>query len=97
MPRPYPGRSANPGTDPDQECIHAEWSRIPGIDAGKPGAGPEAGRFSQREGIRRLALAAAGEKEKGRKAYQDFFATWTNADQDLPLFRLALSEYAGLK
>lgn len=43
------------------------------------------------------ALAASGEKERGRKAYQDFFASWTNADQDAPLFRLALSEYAGLK
>ncbi len=43
------------------------------------------------------ALAASGNKEKGRKAYQDFFALWVNADQDTPLFRLALSEYAGLK
>jgi tetratricopeptide (TPR) repeat protein len=43
------------------------------------------------------ALAIAGDKEKGRKAYQDFFALWKNADPDAPLFRLALSEYAGLK
>ncbi len=43
------------------------------------------------------ALAASIDKERGRKAYQDFFASWVNADQDIPLFRLALSEYAGLK
>ena len=35
------------------------------------------------------ALAASGEKEKGRKAYQDFFAAWRNASEDVPLFRLA--------
>lgn len=42
------------------------------------------------------ALAASGDKERSRKAYQDFFALWENADQDVPLFRLALSEYASL-
>ncbi len=43
------------------------------------------------------ALALSGEKDKGRKTYQDFFASWIDADQDIPLFRLALSEYASLK
>jgi len=43
------------------------------------------------------ALAASGQKEKGRKAYQDFFTLWKSADEDMPLFRLALSEYARLK
>jgi tetratricopeptide (TPR) repeat protein len=43
------------------------------------------------------AIAASGDKEKGRKAYQDFFASWVNGDQDIPLLRRALSEYASLK
>jgi tetratricopeptide (TPR) repeat protein len=43
------------------------------------------------------AFPASGDKDKGRKAYQDFFAYWANADQDIPLFRRALTEYASLK
>jgi tetratricopeptide (TPR) repeat protein len=43
------------------------------------------------------AMAASGDTIKGRKAYQDFFTVWGNADQNLPVFRRAVAEYAGLK
>jgi hypothetical protein len=40
------------------------------------------------------ACAAAGEKDKARAAYQDFFARWKNADPDLPVLKEAKAEYA---
>jgi len=43
------------------------------------------------------ALAAAGDKEKARAAYQDFFALWKDADPDVPLLQQAKAEYAKLK
>jgi tetratricopeptide (TPR) repeat protein len=43
------------------------------------------------------ALAAAGEREKARTAYQDFFALWNDADPDIPILKQAKSEYASLQ
>ena len=43
------------------------------------------------------ALAAAGEKDKARTAYQDFFALWKDADPDIPILKEAKAEYAKLK
>ena len=39
----------------------------------------------------------AGETVKARKAYQDFFAFWKDADPDIPILREAKAEYAKLK
>jgi eukaryotic-like serine/threonine-protein kinase len=48
-----------------------------------------------------LGLARAyeldGDTEKARKAFQDFFALWKDADQDLPILREAQAEYAKLQ
>ncbi len=46
-----------------------------------------------------LARAAAldGNTSKSRKEYQDFFATWKDADQDLPVLVQAKKEYEQLK
>ena len=43
------------------------------------------------------AFTAAGDKEKARAAYQDFFAMWKDADPDVPLLQQAKGEYAKLK
>jgi len=43
------------------------------------------------------ALAAAGEKDKARTAYQDFFSLWKDADPDIPILIQAKSEYAKLQ
>jgi tetratricopeptide (TPR) repeat protein len=43
------------------------------------------------------ALAAAGEKEKARTAYQDFLGLWKDADLDIPILKQAKSEYAKLQ
>jgi tetratricopeptide (TPR) repeat protein len=43
------------------------------------------------------ALAAAGDKDKARTAYQDFFALWKDADPDIPILIAAKAEYAKLK
>ncbi len=43
------------------------------------------------------ALAAVGEKEKARTAYQDFFALWKDADLDIPILKQAKAEYAKLQ
>ena len=43
------------------------------------------------------AHAVAGEKAKARKAYQDFFALWKDADPDIPILKQAKAEYAKLQ
>jgi serine/threonine protein kinase/tetratricopeptide (TPR) repeat protein len=42
------------------------------------------------------ALTLAGDIAKARAAYQDFFALWKDADQDIPILLQAKSEYAKL-
>ena len=43
------------------------------------------------------AKAMSGEKESSRKAYQDFFALWNDADPDIPILKEAKAEYEKLK
>jgi tetratricopeptide (TPR) repeat protein len=43
------------------------------------------------------AYAAEGDTAKARTAYQDFFATWKDADPGLPLLGAAKAEYAKLQ
>jgi serine/threonine protein kinase len=42
------------------------------------------------------AYAMGGDKPNARKAYQAFFATWKDADADLPMLVAAKKEYAAL-
>jgi tetratricopeptide (TPR) repeat protein len=50
--------------------------------------------------LARLGLARAyagqGEQEKSRKAYDDFFTIWKDADPDIPILRQAKAEYKKL-
>jgi eukaryotic-like serine/threonine-protein kinase len=43
------------------------------------------------------AYALSGDGAKARTAYQDFFATWKDADPDVPLLKTAKAEYEKLK
>jgi hypothetical protein len=45
-----------------------------------------------------LARAAtlAGDKARAKKAYQDFFALWKDADKDIPVLIEAKKEYESL-
>jgi tetratricopeptide (TPR) repeat protein len=43
------------------------------------------------------ASALAGDTAKARKAYQDFFALWKDADQDVPVLIEARKDYAALR
>ena len=43
------------------------------------------------------ALALSRDTMKSRKAYEDFFALWKDADADLPILIEAKKEYASLK
>ncbi len=43
------------------------------------------------------AQVLAGDTARARKAYQDFFALWKDADPDIPILREAKAEYARLK
>jgi tetratricopeptide (TPR) repeat protein len=43
------------------------------------------------------AYAAGGDTAASRKAYEDFFALWKNADPDVPILVEARKEYAALK
>jgi hypothetical protein len=51
--------------------------------------------------LARLGLARAyalqGDKAKARKAYDDFFALWKDADPDIPILRQAKADYAKLE
>ena len=41
--------------------------------------------------------AMAGDKEKAKKAFQEFFELWKDADQDVPVLQQAKAEYAKLR
>ena len=43
------------------------------------------------------AYALQADKTKARRAYQDFFALWKDADADIPILIAAKSEYAKLQ
>lgn len=43
------------------------------------------------------AYAMQGDREKSRKAYDEFFTTWKDADPDIPILRQAKTEYAKLQ
>jgi tetratricopeptide (TPR) repeat protein len=43
------------------------------------------------------AYAKQGDSENSRKAYDDFFATWKDADPDIPILKQAKAEYAKLQ
>jgi hypothetical protein len=42
-------------------------------------------------------LAASGTGAKAKRAYDDVFALWKDADPDIPVFKQAKAEYAKLK
>jgi hypothetical protein len=43
------------------------------------------------------ALAAQHDAAGARTAYQDFFASWKDADPDIPILKEAKAEYAKLQ
>ncbi|PYS34054.1 MAG: hypothetical protein DMF75_07600 [Acidobacteria bacterium] len=43
------------------------------------------------------ALALSGDAARARKAYEDFFALWRDADSELPILIEAKNEYAKTK
>jgi len=51
------------------------------------------------ERFQRLARAEAlaGQKDKARKAYQDFLALWKNADPGIPILQQARAEYSKIQ
>jgi hypothetical protein len=42
------------------------------------------------------AYAMQGERESSRKAYDDFFTTWKDANPDIPILHQAKAEYSKL-
>jgi hypothetical protein len=41
--------------------------------------------------------ALAGDRAKAKKAFQDFFELWKDADLDIPILKQANAEYAELR
>ena len=41
--------------------------------------------------------ALAGDAANARRAFQDFFALWKDADPDIPILQQARAEYAKLR
>jgi len=64
-----------------------EWRALHGPDYMLPLAQLELGRIYQKQ----------GDMAKARIAYQNFLASWKDADPDLPLLRQAKAEYAKLQ
>jgi tetratricopeptide (TPR) repeat protein len=70
-----------------------EFNRLlahPGLYAGDP-----VDAAARRQLAR--ALEAAGDKTKARSAYQDFLASWQDANSDIPILQQAKAEYAKLQ
>ena len=44
-----------------------------------------------------VSSALAGDTAKAKKAFQDFFELWKDADPDLPILQQAKVEYAELR
>jgi hypothetical protein len=42
-------------------------------------------------------VSLLGENTKARTAYQDFFALWKDADDDIPILKQARAEYGKLQ
>jgi len=42
------------------------------------------------------SLFTSGNESESRKAFQEFFALWNDADPDIPILRKAKAEYAKL-
>jgi predicted Ser/Thr protein kinase/Flp pilus assembly protein TadD len=69
-----------------------EFGRLlahPGLAAGDP-----VDAAARRQLARALELA--GDKAKAKSAYQDFLASWKDADPDIPILKQAKAEYAKL-
>jgi uncharacterized protein YfaS (alpha-2-macroglobulin family) len=43
------------------------------------------------------AQAMLGDQPQARRAYQDFFTLWKDADSDIPVLKKAKAEFAGLR
>jgi hypothetical protein len=41
-------------------------------------------------------VSGEGDRENSRKAYEDFFTTWKDAESDIPILRQAKAEYKKL-
>jgi hypothetical protein len=55
------------------------------------------GRARTLEATTLQSPAAENTKAQARAAYRDFFALWSDADQDIPIFTAAKAEYSRLK
>ncbi|MFQ5817461.1 MAG: protein kinase [Terriglobia bacterium] len=97
------------GGGPGLTAIHVRGQAYLQAGAGKEAAG-EFQKILDHRGIASVsplhalahlglarAWALAGEPAKARKAYQDFFALWKDADPDIPILQEAKREYEKLK
>jgi hypothetical protein len=55
-----------------------------------------AGGNAQAQSRTGASLCHRNDKANAKKAYQDFFATWKDADADLPMLVAAKKEFAAL-
>jgi hypothetical protein len=81
----------------------AEFQRLldhPGIvgnDVTAALAHLDLGRARMLESTTLQSPAAGSTKAQARAAYRDFFALWSDADQEIPIFTAAKTEYSRLK
>ena len=77
------GEHANAAAEFEKVIVHRGW---PEWEVSSPLA---------QLGLAR-AYAMQGDRENSRKAYDDFFTTWKDADPDIPILRQARAEYKKL-
>jgi DNA-binding winged helix-turn-helix (wHTH) protein/tetratricopeptide (TPR) repeat protein len=79
----------------------AEFQKVVGHKGASWGATWVHPNWGQYYSISHLGMARgftlAGDTVKAKKAYQDFFGLWKDADPDIPIFKQAKAEYAKLQ
>ena len=100
--RAWPARATSatqgPQTDTPRPSAPAPPVAADGWPAEAPASGPGTSQERQsRSRITARGAALAGDTAKAKKAFQDFFELWKDADPDLPILQQAKAEYAKLR
>ena len=89
----HPGIVLN---EPIGALAHLGLGRAYALEASVPGSGvPPA--IGKRVMAGKMPAPPGEALAKARKAYQDFFTLWKDADPDIPILKQAQREYAGLR
>jgi len=90
----HPGIVLN---EPIGALAHLGLGRAYALEAGIPGSAGVPPATRKQESAGKMPAFPGDALARARKAYQDFFALWKDADPDIPILKQAQREYAELK